>query len=623
MTIIITSLWLAKIILKGKIEFSTTPLDIPLLFFVLANSISTYFSIDYHLSIFGYYSRFNGGVISTICYALLYFAFTNNIKKEKIISFIKIIFFSGIIISAYAILQKAGIDKDIWVQDVQNRVFSTLGQPNWLAAWMVLIIPLSLAYSLNKNPKTIFFSLIYFLVLLFTKSRSGILGFLAAEFIFWISVIILQKENQKARKTAVIFNLLIILLVILIGTPWTKSIKDLNTKTEKIEAVGPALETGGTESGEIRKIVWKGALKIWRDYPIFGTGPETFALSYFKYKPQEHNLISEWDFVYNKAHNEFLNYLANTGIIGLSGYLAIIIVTIIQASKIIFRKNKNEDRNYIIGIISGYIGFLVTNIFGFSVVATSFLFFIYPALIFKLTIPEKNEENKEKKQNKIALLFPALIAIILVFQVFKYWKADFYYNKAKTQNLAKNYKIAENYILEARKLNSKEPIYADELARIRFGIALDAYNKNNKELTEEMANLALDEIKKVISDFPNNISLRKTYSSFLIQLSIIDPKLTSDAENSLLTLIQFAPNDAKIYYNLGLLYLRSGNLDKGKNSLEKSVNLKENYRDARLALATAYYKLNEKEKARYQLEYILKKINPNDEDAKIRLEELN
>jgi hypothetical protein len=56
--------------------------------------------------------------------------------------------------------------------------------------------------------------------------------------------------------------------------------------------------------------------------------------------------------------------------------------------------------------------------------------------------------------------------------------------------------------------------------------------------------------------------------------------------------------------------------------LEKSVELKSNYRDGRLALSTAYNKLGEKEKAKEELKYVLEKINPNDEFAKNQLEEI-
>jgi len=88
------------------------------------------------------------------------------------------------------------------------------------------------------------------------------------------------------------------------------------------------LESGGTESGTIRKIVWTGALRIWQANPknfLIGTGPETFAQAYYQYRPLEHNQTSEWELLYNKAHNEFLNYLVTTGILGLGSYIVLLI----------------------------------------------------------------------------------------------------------------------------------------------------------------------------------------------------------------------------------------------------------------------------------------------------------
>lgn len=629
LTTIITSFWLAKIIVSQRLAFKKTPLDTPLIVFLIANLISTYFSIDRHLSIFGYYSRFNGGLLSIISYTLLYFAFVNNIKKEKAINLIKITFVSSILVCLYAILQKAGIDKNIWVQDVQNRVFSTLGQPNWLAAFIVFIFPPSLVYAFylgKKRSQKRFFilALIYFLVLLFTKSRSGLLGFIVANIFFWLISSFINKD--KIKKQALLFNLSIVFIALIIGTPWTPNLKELilkNKNTTPIQA-GTVLETGGTESGEIRKIVWRGAVAVFIDYSIFGTGTETFALSYFKYKPADHNLTSEWDFVYNKAHNEYLNYLANTGILGFLSYLFLILSAILMMTREI-KKTKDEKEKFIVlGLISGYIGFLITNIFGFSVVVTSFLFFIYPAIALSVKNQAKEKEEKYSfdTKTKTALLILSFISIFITYKIINYWLADFYYSRGKDNNKSKNYAFAQDSLNKAIKLNPKEPVYLDELAKTTLGLAISVFNKNNQNQTEELANKALDQIKEAISLSPNNIFFRKTYSSILIQLSIIDPQLTADAENSLLDLSQFAPTDPKVYYNLGLIYLRTNKLEKAKEVLEKSVELKSNYRDGRIALSTAYNKLGEKEKAKEELKYILEKINPNDEFAKNQLEEI-
>src|SRR5260221_4531181 len=79
-TTLIMATWIIKMIQQKKLIFKRTILDIPLLFFLGSELISTIISIDPRTSFFGYYSRFNGGLLSTICYSLLYCSFVSNLE---------------------------------------------------------------------------------------------------------------------------------------------------------------------------------------------------------------------------------------------------------------------------------------------------------------------------------------------------------------------------------------------------------------------------------------------------------------------------------------------------------------------------------------------------------------
>ena len=143
LTTLITGTWLIQMILEKRFIFRRTILDIPLLVFIGSQLISTVLSIDPLTSWLGYYSRFNGGFLSTLCYALLYWAFVNNIDAKRTMKLLYVTLISATLVSIYGVLEHFGIDKSVWVQDVQSRVFSTLGQPNWLAAWIVALTPLT------------------------------------------------------------------------------------------------------------------------------------------------------------------------------------------------------------------------------------------------------------------------------------------------------------------------------------------------------------------------------------------------------------------------------------------------------------------------------------------------
>src|SRR3989338_2299927 len=79
MTTLIIGLWLAKMAVRREILIRRTPLDIPILLFLLSQIASTIYSIDPHISWFGWYGRFNGGLWRTISYTVLYYAMVNNI----------------------------------------------------------------------------------------------------------------------------------------------------------------------------------------------------------------------------------------------------------------------------------------------------------------------------------------------------------------------------------------------------------------------------------------------------------------------------------------------------------------------------------------------------------------
>src|SRR5690606_35763746 len=80
-TIVISATWAFECIKQKRIIFKNTPLTVPIIIFLLSQTISTLLSIDQRTSIFGYYGRFNGGLLSSICYLLLYFAFVSFMDK--------------------------------------------------------------------------------------------------------------------------------------------------------------------------------------------------------------------------------------------------------------------------------------------------------------------------------------------------------------------------------------------------------------------------------------------------------------------------------------------------------------------------------------------------------------
>jgi putative inorganic carbon (HCO3(-)) transporter len=633
-------------------------------------------SIDSRSSIFGYYSRFHGGLLSSISYSLLYWAYVANFDRQKTIKAMCILLTSALLVSIYGVLQHFGIDKNIWVQDVQNRIFSTLGQPNWLAAWIVALLPLTWVFLLGSKFKTsdsspsvlssrsknsdklqsivqnfwllLGLNSLFFLTLLYTKSRSGILAFVIANSIFWILTIWnIRKKEKKYRintiKTSIICHSSFVILALACGTPWTPSLpKLLNkifTKTNHHPpstihhplVAAPALEIGGTESGTIRKIVWKGALDIWKNYPILGTGVETFAFSYYQFRPKEHNLVSEWDFLYNKAHNEYLNFLATTGSVGTLAYLILIFASLYQLSKSKFPNAKHQSLLTTRALLSGYVSILATNFFGFSVIPVALLTFLYPAMA--IAMAEQRTKNKEQKSKleysdlnhtqKMLIIFVLCAMSYSLFAIGKYWYADISFAKGKSDNDTANYTTARRFLKKAVKLSSHEAIFWNELSEATTGIAVKLSEQGNQDKAIQFAKTAISESDRAVTLSPANVNLKRDRASMFIKLSIINPNLLTLTRDTLTVAIQQAPTDAKLYYNLALSYVRTGDNKGAIDTLKQTIELKPNYTKAYYALGLIYLDEVEEELAKQQFQYILEKLDPKFTPAQKELEKLS
>lgn len=76
--------------------------------------------------------------------------------------------------------------------------------------------------------------------------------------------------------------------------------------------------------GNYRLFLWKRSLLLFKDYPLLGTGPDTFAMRFMTNFKDDILLIGEMS-INDTAANVYLTNLVNIGALGLISYLLIII----------------------------------------------------------------------------------------------------------------------------------------------------------------------------------------------------------------------------------------------------------------------------------------------------------
>ncbi|MBP9716861.1 MAG: O-antigen ligase family protein [Candidatus Levybacteria bacterium] len=726
-------LWFSKMILLKKVIFKRTLFDIPILLILFSHLVSTLVSMDPHISLWGYYSRWNGGLLSMITYAFFFWAFVSNFNHDpeenpttnhlsrksffdikpdalRVISnSLLVSLISGLIVVLWAIPSHFGydptcyvfrgtLDTTCWTADFQPtvRIFGPLGQPAWLAAYLGILLPIAGAFALRElrktkakiNPKFLGYSglfILFYIALLYSGSRGGIIGVFVSLLFMLISYIYFNRHDLSFLKNKFIPILIGALILV---TPFagidlpngTKITYDVLLRQFKKDAPAvdtnvpvtqedgkavtnsveenpnPAIPLGGSSSAEIRSIVWKGGIAAWKANPIFGTGVETYAFAYYKHRPEEHNRVSEWNFLYNKAHNEYINYLVTTGAFGFLSYAAFIILFFAAAVLSLFNKKvktipyvgnfsastkwDNKDP-MLLALVASIISMLIVNFFGFSVVITNIYLFLIPAFIlFLINLAPNIKEPPLPKIPYVSyaqwggILGLGALGVFLIFMLIRFWVADTRYALGFNYNQAGDFQTAYPLLQSAIKTR-KEPVFFNEVAINDANLAATLATQAGSESAQVIQQLATESLatsEKLVKDHPNNVVFWKTRVRVLYTLARLDPTFYPQALAAIQQTALLAPTDASILYNLGVLYGQNGDSKKAVEVLEQTVKYRPQYSEAHFALGLFYHDLGVdqngavkdetyRQKAIAEMDYILKNINPNDPQAKAYFDE--
>jgi O-antigen ligase len=640
LTVIIVTVWVWRMIQEKKIIFTKTPFFWPLLAFLISQILSTIFSIDPHTSMYGYYSRFHGGLLSTITYLALFFAAVSNFQKDDLKPLLKSLLWGSLGAVLYAVPEHFGLSPscvlirgdwstNCWAENTNplHRIFGTFGQPNWLAAYLLMTWPLtvwwlSLQWKKMQQKKekwpTLLWPGITFLLslfaLLYTGSRSGYLGLMLVILIYSVGALLVWRRNSKTTKQVTFTGwfalpywlfLLVGIISFIAGTPFSPSLakriqkasQTPSPQTETVQATPPptgtVLENGGTDSGKIRAIVWKGALQVWRRYPLLGSGVETFAYSYYQDRPVEHNFVSEWDFLYNKAHNEFLNILATTGIVGLITYLGIMITFTGYCVRAVIKNTLSDTTQlFLTSLLSGYGGLALSNFLGFSTVMVGILFFLWPAFAFiasqPKTLPAKKSSSTRLFSTEAQWLQAATIGMIgflLLLSVIGMWTNDRLFSLAK-QNLSLGYGLdAYQQFSTLTKRAPHQAEYWEQQALALSQLAYSAQATQNATAAATLSEGAITSINQATKENPVHLNIWKSRAKVFLWLAAIDPQYYASAQAALETARQLAPTDPKLLYNLALIYESVDQPEKAQTAYEQAISLKPNYEQARKSFA--------------------------------------
>ncbi|MEW6242889.1 MAG: O-antigen ligase family protein [Bacillota bacterium] len=292
------ALWGFSRLRTGNYHLEPTGLDIPIAMLIALLVVSTVSSIDPAKSL--------PDLAISLAGIGLFFVTAYTIRtKAGLYRLVLVLICVAALVSLYGIYQfimRVPPPESGWVDAsrnpfLQTRAFSTFGNPNVLANFLILSGPLALALASacrHAVKKILFFGVFGVLgvCMLLTFSRGGWLGLLVATVLFSLAA------NRKL--------LLLMLIIAVVSLAIVPQVDILSARLQNV---------GKDSSVSYRMVVWTEALYIIRDFwPVgVGLGHRPFMQIYPAYMLDRNKKPFH-------THNQYLQLVVETGVLGLIIY---------------------------------------------------------------------------------------------------------------------------------------------------------------------------------------------------------------------------------------------------------------------------------------------------------------
>jgi tetratricopeptide (TPR) repeat protein len=364
---------------KQKLDRASNPLLFLALLLLATYVFTTVTSVAPRLSLWGSYERLQG-LYTTSAYLLIFFSMVRFVRtREQVERLITTVLVVSLPVSLYGIIQHFGTDPIPWDKDVTQRVASTMGNPIFVAAFLIMVVPLTL-YRLLEAERTIVakegtaLKLILVVGSLFNVSlhiaawwlgpATGSLAAVVVVGIWTVEAVILGKpllpfvrvssysvllstqltcillsqsrgpwlgllagvfclallwtvvRGAWRKATAITGLSMALILVLLVGNLPSSPVPFVR-HLPYARRLSRVLESG---TSRVRMLIWQGAVELVSADPlraVIGYGPETMLVTYPPYYPPALGQVERRTDLPDRSHNESFDTLVTTGLLGL------------------------------------------------------------------------------------------------------------------------------------------------------------------------------------------------------------------------------------------------------------------------------------------------------------------
>jgi len=345
-----------------------------LVVYLILTVAATLHSADPAHSLFGERLQYQG-LLAVLAYAVAFVAARATLISEKRVRpFVLAVVAAATISSLYGLLQQVGLDP-IWHVLDRGRIFSTLGQANALAAYLVLALPLSIALGLmvrglSRRLLALLPALMIAGALALTLSRGGYLG--ASVAMVALGALLARPVSLTRRRLGVAVVLVATVAAVCVSPLVAPSLGRVVQRAA--ETVDPA---EGSAASHLD--LWAVGVRMAADYPLLGTGPEMYPVFFAQYRnrvlpPSRAAVMAR--FRPESPHAVPIAIAAGAGLPALLAYLVLVTSALMSGWRRLRAGPSRNERLLLAALIAAALGHLTTDLFMTAEVAGSWTFWV-------------------------------------------------------------------------------------------------------------------------------------------------------------------------------------------------------------------------------------------------------
>jgi len=338
---------------------------------------------EIYQQLFGSQGR-NTGFITYLAFSFIFIGSVIASTATLLNRIVFVVFVVGSASLGYGVVQAVGADPFNWVNPY-SPVFGFLGNPNFQSSLLGVLGAIASAQLFIKGLKVQFKVLIgvYLLItLIIIKETQSQQGFLVLA--VGIGVVVGLYVMQLSKTFGGTYGLLSVLsfFVVLLGT--------LNK--------GPLASLLYKDSVTYRGDYWLAGWKMTLNHPIFGVGMDSYGDWYRRSRTLAATLRRGPDATSNAAHNVFLDISSYGGFPLLLIYVALMVLVIISATKVL--KRSTGFNPVFAGLVGGWVAFQAQSIISINQIGLALWGWVLSGLIIGYEINTRNTGVTDSVANK-------------------------------------------------------------------------------------------------------------------------------------------------------------------------------------------------------------------------------